>query len=650
MTRPGLWAAALIGTLTLSLVGAPAVVAGSATTAGPMVKVIVNFRGTRHVTPVVARNTVQAAGGEVRRSFQLINSVAAVMPAGEVGQLRANPAVKSVEPDYPVSIAPVSADASATATTASTGDAELDAAWGVEHIGAGDVHAAGITGQGIKIGVIDTGIDYTHPDLDSVYAGGWDFYNNDPDPFDDNGHGTHVSGILAAELNDPPAGVVGVAPGAKLYAYKVLGADGSGDYSGMIAALERADLVDHVDVVNMSLGGTEASDALAAAVQAVYADGVIMVAAAGNVDMTNIWQILFGCPVVYPARYPEVFATTYTNPDDALTGFSCTGPEVDFAAPGDLIYSTVPTGTCMFCDPSGYRGDLSGTSMASPHLAGTVALVLSYGISNGGDPATLADDVKAHLCATTTLGFGVLTTPIPPTDPRYPEYFGCGVVNAANALLTNPPPSGGGPTNHPPLANDDSTTTEQGTPVTVEVLANDSDPDGDALMVSSVTQPTNGSATYGASDVTYAPNAGFSGSDAFTYTVSDGNGGQATATVRVTVTAPSGPTMHVGDLANLSTVQTRTWTAKVRIRVLDGNGARLASVVVTGTFSNGKTKSCTTGRKGQCSVSVAKLSKSLASVTFTVSGLTRSGWTYVAADNADPDGDSDGTTIVLLRP
>ena len=95
----------------------------------------------------------------------------------------------------------------------------------MKHIGAGDVHNAGNTGQGVKVGIIDTGIDYTHPELAAAYAGGYDFFNNDSDPFDDNGHGTHVAGIIAAQMNGQ--GVVGVAPGASLYAYKVLGADGS---------------------------------------------------------------------------------------------------------------------------------------------------------------------------------------------------------------------------------------------------------------------------------------------------------------------------------------------------------------------------------------------------------------------------------------
>ena len=219
---------------------------------------------------------------------------------------------------------------------------------------------------------------------------------------DDNGHGTHVAGTLAAERNWYL--VVGVAPRVDLYALKILAADGSGYESGPHPALQWA--VDQdIDVVNMSLGTHDVVPALQAAVENAAAAGLLMVAASGNtVTFQEMW---YGCAVTYPGAYPQVLATTFTNPNDALTGYSCTGPEVDFAAPGDNIFSPVPVGSCPNCSPNGYL-PMSGTSMASPHLAGTVALLLSAGIADSGVPG-LFDDVRNRLCATADVGYGVQT-------------------------------------------------------------------------------------------------------------------------------------------------------------------------------------------------------------------------------------------------
>ena len=165
-----------------------------------------------------------------------------------------------------------------------------------------------------------------------------------------------------------------------------------------------------------------------------------------------------------------------------------------------------------------------------------------------------------------------------------------------------------------------SATTPQDTPVTVDVLANDTDPNGDVLSVTSVSTPGHGTVAIVAGGVRYTPAAGFVGSDSFGYSISDGHGGTAAAIVSVTVTLPSGPTMHVGDLDNTSTLQKRAWTARVRIRVHNPNHNKLSGVVVTGVFSNGVTLSCTTGSKGLCSVSVSGLSKTLKQTLFLLTG------------------------------
>src|SRR4029453_18505060 len=383
-------------------------------------------------------------------------------------------------------------------------------AWGVKKIGTPAGPAAGVWGDGVKVAVIDTGVDYIHDDPDNVpyvvdpeflhnWKGGYDFVNHDFDPMDDNGHGTHVAGILAAEKNGYL--VSGVAPHVDLYGLKILDAAGNGPESDLILPLQWA--VDNdMDIVNMSLGTHTNLAAMATAVANASAAGVLLVAASGNLNPGSIQELLYGCPVAYPAAYPQVLSTTFTNQNNALTGLSCTGPEVDFASPGDQIFSTVPIGPCQNCDPHGYKS-LTGTSMASPHLAGTVALLLAAGISDQGAPG-LFDDVKAQLCATADVAFGVNSTPIPTSDPRYPKYFGCGVLDADDAVLTLAPPA-----NNSPVATDDAATTPEGTPASVSVPANDTDPNGDTLHLTSASTPAHGTATVDVSgtSITYAPAA-----------------------------------------------------------------------------------------------------------------------------------------------
>jgi hypothetical protein len=184
------------------------------------------------------------------------------------------------------------------------------------------------------------------------------------------------------------------------------------------------------------------------------------------------------------------------------------------------------------------------------------------------------------------------------------------------------------------------------------VRANDSDPDGDTLTVTSVTNPPHGTASLNGGNVVYTPDAGWTGVDTFGYSVSDGNGGTDSATVNVTTNMPSGSTIHVADLDPIPRLRSGgTWEARVRIRVHNGSHGNRSGVVVTGTFSTGHTRSCTTNSKGLCTVTVSGLSRTaVLSVVFTVTNLVRSGFTYVSSQNHDPDTDSNGTTIVVNKP
>ncbi|MDO8612662.1 MAG: S8 family serine peptidase [Dehalococcoidia bacterium] len=389
--------ALVVGLIALGIVssGSAASAAGSART-----DVIIGFNGQ----PGAAEQAlVRRAGGTIKYTYHLVPAIAASVPEAAIAGLEANPNVTSVDLDGKVHAI----------------DAELDNSWGVKRIGAGTVHAGGNKGAGVKVAVIDSGVDYTHPDLndnfdltgtDRCTGGlGYDFVNNDANPMDDNGHGTHVAGTVAAEDND--AGVVGVAPEACLYALKVLGSNGSGSYSNVIAALQWA--VDHgVQVTNNSYGSSgNPGDTVKAAFDNAAAAGIYHAAAAGNSGKCSG----SGDNVIYPARWDSLVAVAATGSNDVRACFSSTGPAVELAAPGVSINSTLPGG--------GY-GAKSGTSMASPHMAGSAALVFA------ANPGWSNDQVRNHLQATAEdLGD-------PGRDPKY----GYGLVRPDQAVASLAPP------------------------------------------------------------------------------------------------------------------------------------------------------------------------------------------------------------------
>jgi len=215
------------------------------------------------------------------------------------------------------------------------------------------------------IAVVDSGIDLLHPDLENkIENSGRDFVNGDFEASDDEGHGTFVAGITAAETNNNE-GIAGVAWNCKLLPVKVLDEIGEGYYSWIIEGIIWA--VDHdASVVNLSLGGPVESYSLENALQYANQNDVVIAAAAGN----------DGGSVVYPAAYDEYcLAVASTDYNDNRVGWSNTGSEVDVAAPGKLIISTVPT--WYFPPGSVPYGFASGTSFSTAHVSGMAALILS---------------------------------------------------------------------------------------------------------------------------------------------------------------------------------------------------------------------------------------------------------------------------------
>lgn len=331
------------------------------------------------------RAIVERAGGTIRFNYTIVPAVAASIPDKSIQGLLNNPHVKSVELDGTVYAV----------------DIELTNAWGVERIGSGAVHDSGNKGTGVKIGIIDSGIDYLHQDLDDVYAGGEDFVENDGDPMDVYGHGTHVAGTACAEDNDK--GVVGVAPKCALYSLRVLNDSGSGSWSATVAAMDWA--VTHgLQVVNLSLGSSQdPGSTVKAAFDNAEAAGLVIVAAGGNSGNPRG----NGNNVIYPAKYASVIAVAATDKNDTRPSWSSTGEEIELAAPGVSVLSAWNDGTSphnpqpIYFDGDWYK-EGSGTSMASPHVAGTAALVLANGslIDQNGDGIVNNIDVRLWLRST----------------------------------------------------------------------------------------------------------------------------------------------------------------------------------------------------------------------------------------------------------
>jgi subtilisin len=360
--------------------------AGAAPTSG----YIVVLKGSAGAAGAIAAEQARSRGLEVEHLYSYaLKGYSAVMSAADAQALRSDPRVAYVSPDRPVQ-----ADAQVLPTGIDRVDGELSST--VSGNGSGSVS--------VDVAVIDTGIDITHPDLN--VAGGVNCANGKS--FNDsNGHGSHVAGIIGAKDND--IGVVGVAPGARLWAVRVLNPAGSGSFASVICGVDWVTAhKDVIDVANMSLGGTgtdptgsgcATGDPLHDAICNSVAAGVTYVVAAGNNGDDAANHV--------PAAYDEVITvsaladfdgrpgglaspTCREDEDDTLANFSNFGSDVDLIAPGVCILSTYRKG--------GYA-TLSGTSMASPHVAGAAALYKATHLS--ASPAA----VKSALQAAGNLGW-----------------------------------------------------------------------------------------------------------------------------------------------------------------------------------------------------------------------------------------------------
>lgn len=427
---------------------------------------------------------------------------------------RDRPEVQSVEPDLIVR------------TTLTPNDPSFGQQWGMTKINAPQAWNTTIGSTAVRIAVLDCGVYAPetssflapdglpgHPDLRSGKVVNWINFTTAPDSDDFCNHGTHVAGIAAANTNNG-IGVAGVGFNSKIVNVKVLGDDGSGSFSGIISGILwtagcPADPAlpcgtRRAEVINMSLGAaTTCSSSLQQAINRAWAQGLVIVAAAGNSNSNGAFS---------PASCNNIVAVSASTTTDTKASFSNFGSWVGVAAPGVSILSTDYVGN--------YDDTFSGTSMSSPHVAGLAALVWTTPHNTGN--AGIVNRILS------TANHSALAGSVN------------GRIDAAAAVGASPPG------NTPPTAANKTANTNAGTAVAVTLSA--TDPAQCQLSFAIVGGPSNGilntitnnSCTSGTPNadtaaVTYTPNANFNGSDSFTYRANDGTANSNTATVSITV-------------------------------------------------------------------------------------------------------------------
>jgi subtilisin family serine protease len=379
-TKVAATAAAFIAVAAVHVLGSPRQ-AGASDLTGLAVPGEIIVRYDASASPIVRRQL--AAGVEARgvRKLRLPRTELVKLPAGAnveqtIAELEQQPGVLSAEPNLRVR------------ALTTPDDSYFGSLWGLNNTGQrlkkdakmkadADIDAPEawdtFSGNGtVTVAVIDTGVDYTHPDLIGSVNGGYDFADNDPDPMDEHYHGTHVAGTIGAHGNNG-VGVTGVNWNVNILPIRVLDSDGGGTLESVVNGIAYAGQ-QGADVANMSIGYYGHSPVVEDAINA--AGSTLFVAAAGNDTNNDDGEGMEPCTV----NAPNMLCVAATNPSDKLAWFSNYGRRtVDVAAPGVDVLSTVPGAEYAL---------LSGTSMATPHVAGIAALAL------GLNPSLTTEQLK----------------------------------------------------------------------------------------------------------------------------------------------------------------------------------------------------------------------------------------------------------------
>ncbi len=618
------------------------------------VRVLVEFQpGTRGAV----EGALRSAGAQFHYTFDRFNTFAVTVPEAALNGLQNNPNVVSIEEDairYPIAAMPSAAAAPAADTVDANGQTvpygvdmvQARDVWDVDRDGAVDAGAP--VGDSLTLCIIDSGLYVEHEDIQGVnviggytdIVGGWDT--------DGLGHGTHVAGTMTAMNN--ALGVVGVLPGtANLYIVRVFGDDGAWAYSSTLV-----DAADHcvsagAQIISMSLGGSRFSKLEERAFDSYYAQGVLSIAAAGN-DGTTGYS--------YPASYDSVVSVAAIDETMTVADFSQKNDQVELAAPGVAVLSTLPylDINALTVDGVDYdanhieyaaRGTASGALVdgglctSTGNWSGAIVLCERGDISfydkvmnvqnSGGVAAVIYNNEPGNFFG--TLGDGntsnILAISLSQADGQFLVANKLGFSATVSSEFIQPA-SG--------YAAWDGTSMATPHVSAVAALVWSAAPTAtnqdirDALAATAYDLGTAGrDDSYGFGLVQAA--------DAIAYLGSSGGGGDTEMA------------MHVADLDGVAAAAGGpNWVANVTVLVTDANGAGVANATVSGTWGGAVsgTGSCLTDASGYCTLTSAK-TRSTSSITFTVDNVSAAGYFYDAAANADPDGDSDGTTIVVSQ-
>ncbi len=377
-----------------------------------MIKVIVKCKDVGSCT-----NIVRQMSGTIVHVHSSINALTISIPKDKLEEIKEDPNTEYVEVTSPNDVqalgfkSKISISSDQLKVLASS----QVVPWGISKIRATQIQDGGNKGTGVKVCILDTGIDNTHEDLKGSVKLQYNFTNNTNDAADGYGHGMHVAGTIGARDNG--VGVIGVAPECDFMIGKVLDNNGSGSYDWIVAGIQWA-IDNGANIVSMSFGGGGSSQALSDICNAAKTAGVILVASAGNSNGNGSTNT-----IGYPAKFDSVIAVAATDANDARASFSSTGKELWVTAPGVNILSTMLK-SGKLSNPSGY-GNLSGTSMSCPHVSGMIALMLK------ANPSLSPDDVKTIL-SKSSIDLGTTGRDI---------FYGYGRIDAVNAIDEQPTPT-----------------------------------------------------------------------------------------------------------------------------------------------------------------------------------------------------------------